>query len=159
MDQRHFELEQWYIPPPPPIPVLIICTCYLCIDTHVKGLTLSSSHFSVSHTCGTKCGVIREIATWQFSSATLWVLGTELWPSEPLMGSTQWSLSFRDMFTHPNPMVCLIYSLGAHWFSDLQASKVWGSPCPHICIQVSRASVLPIEFYQPSQPLILISYF
>ena len=64
-----------------------------------------------------------------------------------------------ETFTHPNPMVCLIYSLGAHWFSDLQASKVWGSPCPHICIQVSRASVLPIEFYQPSQPLILISYF
>ena len=63
MDQRHFELEQIYISPPPPIPFLIICTCYLCIDTHVKGLTLSSSHFSVSHTCGTKCGVIREIAT------------------------------------------------------------------------------------------------
>ena len=155
MDQRHFELEQWYIPPPPPIPVLIICTCYLCIDTHVKGLTLSSSHFSVSHTCGTKCGVIREIATWQFSSVTLWVLGTELWPSGPLVGSTQWSLSFRDMFTHPKPW-CGWFTLLKHTDSQTCRQVSFGDPTSSL--RISGQVFYQLSFTDHPSPLFLFLF-
>ena len=118
-------------------------------------LTLSSSHFPVSHTWGIKCVVVRGFAAWQFSSATLWVLGTELRPSGLPVCSTQWSLSFKDMFTHPNPW-CVWFTLLKHTDSQTCRQVSFGDPLiPTSSLRFSGQVFYQLSFTNHPCPLFL----
>jgi len=85
------------------------------------------------------------------------VLASEDWTQaiRPPCGFHPWSLCSRDKPHPATSLVWLIYYLGAHWYSHLQASKPWGSPYPHIYSRVFRANVLPSEVYQPQKRFII----
>lgn len=150
------DILNWIYDPEPQYSPCVHLVCALIhiwrLETDIVFLSLSCNPLTWVIVCGSK-----DNATPQFSSATLWVLGTELRPSA-LFGFHPWSLSFGDMFIHSCPSM-FIFSLGAHWSSYLQESKLWESPYFYICSEVFRTSDLQIEFYQAPQTLTLISYF
>lgn len=155
MGQRHFELDLW-----PWTPVLTLCTCVhlVCalihiwkIETDIVFLSLYPPHV--------------DYCVWAKGQCHLTVLFCYT------VGSRDWIQTINPHFrSTPGPsiletvhslksLVCLIFCLGAKLSSYLQESKLWGSHYTHICNEVFRTSVLPIEFYQAPQSLSLISYF
>ena len=73
-------------------------------------LTLSSSHFPVSHTWGIKCVVVRGFAAWQFSSATLCVLGPSVLKTCSLT-QIPWYVWFT-LLEHTDSQTCRQVSFG-----------------------------------------------
>ena len=97
-------------------------------------LTLSSSHFPVSHTWGIKCVVVRGLATLQFFPGTL---------------------SFKDMFTHPNPW-CVWFTLLKHTDSQTCRQVSFGDPTSSL--RISGQVFYQLSFTDHPSPLFLFLF-